>query len=120
MFRCKVDICGQVIANLENIINLEILPYLLHFSEVLKRMFIIKHLWGNLCNRLLQLNAAIVRGLTCCKIIARHLALRKIWSTKFHLGEVNHIQPVAYELRNELSYHPLHTVNLLLIDIQFE
>ena len=52
---------------------------------------------GNVCNRLLQLNAAIVRGLTCCKILARHWALRKIWSTKFPLGgEVNHIQPVAY------------------------
>ena len=32
----NVIICGQVIAYLENITNLEILPYLLHFSEVLK------------------------------------------------------------------------------------
>ena len=30
--------------------------------------------------------AAIVRGLTCCKILARHWALRKIWSTKFPWG----------------------------------
>ena len=32
----NVNICGQVIAYLENITNLEILPYFLHFSEVLK------------------------------------------------------------------------------------
>ena len=31
----------MVIAYLENITNLEILPYLLHFSEVLKRVLII-------------------------------------------------------------------------------
>ena len=43
-------------------------------------------LWGNVCNRLLQVNAAIARGLTCCKILARHRTLRKIWSTKFPLG----------------------------------
>ena len=39
-------IWGPVIANLENITNLEILPYLLHFSEVLKRMLIIKYFVG--------------------------------------------------------------------------
>ena len=53
---------------------------------------------------LLQLNAAIVRGLTCCKIVARHWALRKIWSIKFPLGgEVNHIQPVAYHVRHKVA-----------------
>ena len=31
---------------LENITNLEILPYLLHFSEVLKRISIIKYFVG--------------------------------------------------------------------------
>ena len=36
----------QVIAYLEDITNLEILPYLLHFSEVLKRMVIIKYFVG--------------------------------------------------------------------------
>ena len=35
----NVNICGPVTAYLENINNLEILPYLLHFSEVLKRIF---------------------------------------------------------------------------------
>ena len=39
-------ICGQVIAYLENLTNLEILPYLLHFSEVLKRILIIKYFVG--------------------------------------------------------------------------
>ena len=39
----QMSICGPVIAYLENITNLEILPYLLHFSEVLKRIFIIKY-----------------------------------------------------------------------------
>ena len=32
----NVIICGPVIAYLEDITNLEILPYLLHFSVVLK------------------------------------------------------------------------------------
>ena len=39
----NVMICGSVIAYLENITNVEILPYLLHFSEVLKRILIIKY-----------------------------------------------------------------------------
>ena len=38
----KVSVCGSVIAYLDYITNLEILPYLLHFSEVLKRILIIK------------------------------------------------------------------------------
>ena len=41
---------------------------------------------GNICNRLSQLNTAIVRGLTCCKTLARHWASRKIWSRKFPPG----------------------------------
>ena len=42
----NINICGLVIAYLVNITNLEILPYLLHFSEVLKRMLIIKYFVG--------------------------------------------------------------------------
>ena len=42
----NVIICGPVIAYLENITNLEILPYLFHFSEVLKRILIIKYFVG--------------------------------------------------------------------------
>ena len=42
----NVNICGPVIAYLENITNLEILPYLLHFSEDLKRILIIKYFVG--------------------------------------------------------------------------
>ena len=38
----NVIICGPVIAYLDNITNLKILPYLLHFSEVLKRILISK------------------------------------------------------------------------------
>ena len=41
----NVILCGQVKAYLENITNLEILHYLLHFSEVLK-MLIIKYFVG--------------------------------------------------------------------------
>ena len=42
-----VYICSLVIAYLEYITNLEILPYLLHFSEVLKIiMLIIKYFVG--------------------------------------------------------------------------
>ena len=45
----NVNICGSVIAYLENITNLEILPYLLHFSEVLKRKLIIKYfVWSRM------------------------------------------------------------------------
>ena len=44
VFKCQY--CGPVIAYLENITNLEILPYLLHFSEVLKRILIIKYSVG--------------------------------------------------------------------------
>ena len=46
IFVFNVNICGPVTAGLENITNLEILPYLLHFSEVLKRIFIIKFFVG--------------------------------------------------------------------------
>ena len=42
----NVIICGSVIAYLENITNLEILPYLLLFSEVLNRILIIKYVVG--------------------------------------------------------------------------
>ena len=42
----NIIICSPVIAYLENITNLEILPYLLHFSEVLKRILIIKYFVG--------------------------------------------------------------------------
>ena len=42
----NVNICGPVIADLEDITNIEILRYLLHFSEVLKRMLIIKYFVG--------------------------------------------------------------------------
>ena len=42
----NVNICGPVIAYLENITNLEILPYLLQFSEVLIRKLIIKYFAG--------------------------------------------------------------------------
>ena len=38
--------CGPVIAYLENITNLAILPYLSHFSKVLKRILIIKYFVG--------------------------------------------------------------------------
>ena len=42
----NVNICGPVIAYLEPITNLEILPYPLHFSEVRKRILIIKYFEG--------------------------------------------------------------------------
>ena len=58
MKRCNIDyigvtifvltiyICGPVIAYLEYRTNLEILPFLMHFSEVSKRMLIIKYFEG--------------------------------------------------------------------------
>ena len=54
MKKCNIHYIGvtifvfkcPVITYLEDITNLEILPYLLHFSEVLKRMLIIKYFVG--------------------------------------------------------------------------
>ena len=46
IFISTVCICGPVIAFLEYITNFEIVPYLLHFSEVLKRILIIKYFVG--------------------------------------------------------------------------
>ena len=42
----KVSVCGSVIVYLDYITNLEIIPYLLHFIEVLKRILIIKYFVG--------------------------------------------------------------------------
>ena len=56
----KVHICGSVVTYFYDKTNLEIIPFLLHFSEVLKRMQIIIVLWGNVCNRLLHVNAVNV------------------------------------------------------------
>ena len=61
----KVHICDAKIAYLDDIVNLEILPYGLHFSELSKMLM------GNICNRLLQGNGAIARVLAYCKILAR-------------------------------------------------
>ena len=46
IFILIVNICGPVIAYLENITILGFLSHLLHFSEVLIRMFIIKYFVG--------------------------------------------------------------------------
>ena len=47
----NVIICGPVIAYLEIITNLEILPYLLHFSELLKRILTrARSRWGAIAN----------------------------------------------------------------------
>ena len=43
IFVFNVNTCGPVAAYLENMTNLEILSYLLLFSEVLKRITIIKY-----------------------------------------------------------------------------
>ena len=42
----KVHICDAKIAYLEDIVNLEILPYGLHFSEVMSFTKIIKDVYG--------------------------------------------------------------------------
>ena len=41
---------------------------------------------GNVYNKLLQHNTPTARGLTCCKILLRHWALRKLWFTKLPFG----------------------------------
>ena len=59
----KVHICDAKIAYLDDIANLEILPYGLHFSEVMSFIKLSKMLMGNICNWLLQDNGAITRVL---------------------------------------------------------
>ena len=67
----KVHICDAKIAFLSDIANLEILPYGLHFSEVMSLLKLSKMLMGNIYNWLLQGNGAITRVLAYCKILAR-------------------------------------------------
>ena len=67
----KVHICDAKVAYLDDIAKLEILPYSLHFSEVMLFTKYQKMLMGNICNWLLQGNGAITRVLAYCKIIAR-------------------------------------------------
>ena len=67
----KVHICDAKIAYLDDIANLEILPYGLYFSEVMSLLKLSKMLMGNIYNWLLQGNGAITRVLAYCKILAR-------------------------------------------------
>ena len=68
----KVHICEAKIAYLDDIANLEILPYGLHFSEVMSFTKILKDVDGlYIYNWLLQGNGAITRVLAYCKILAR-------------------------------------------------
>ena len=67
----KVHICEATIACLDDIANLEILPYGLRFSEVMSFTKIIKVMMGYIYNWLLQGNGAITRVLAYCKILAR-------------------------------------------------
>ena len=111
----KVSVCGSVIAYLDYITNLEILPYLLHFSEVLKTILIIKYFVGYVCNRLLQLNAAIVRELTCCKILARHWASRKYG---LQIPPVSSQWPIPCYYKNVFSAYVLTADKYDLVDIK--
>ena len=61
----------QKIAYLDDTANLEILPYGLHFLEVMSFTKISKMFMGNIYNWLLQGNGAITRVLVYCKILAR-------------------------------------------------
>ena len=67
----KVHIRDAKIPYLDDIANLEILSYGLHFSEVMSLTKITKMLMGNIYNWLLQGNGAITRVLAYCKILAR-------------------------------------------------
>ena len=72
----KVHFCNAKVAYLDDIANLEILPYGLHFSELQKSCHLLKlskMLMGNICNWLLQGNGAITRMLAYCKILARRI-----------------------------------------------
>ena len=65
----KVHICDAKIAYLDDIANLEILPYGCHFSDVMSFIKIIKDVdgyYGNIYNWLLQGNGANTRELAYC------------------------------------------------------
>ena len=60
----KVHICDAKIAYLDDIADLEILPYGLHFFQKSCHLLnLSKMLMGNICNWLLQGNGAITRVL---------------------------------------------------------
>ena len=67
----KVNICVAKIADLDDIANLDILPYGLHFSGSCHLLKLSKMLMGNICNWLLQGNGAITRVLAYCKILCK-------------------------------------------------
>ena len=68
----KVHICDSKISYLDDIANLKILPFGLHFSQVMSFTLIIKDVDDNIYNWLvLQDNGAITRMLAYCKILAR-------------------------------------------------
>ena len=69
----KVHICDAKIAYLDDIANLIILTYGLHFSEKMSVTKMIKVLICNVCNWLLQGKDAIARVLAYCKILARRI-----------------------------------------------
>ena len=69
----KVHICVAKVAYFDDIANLEILPYGLHFSEVMSFTKIIKMLMGNISKWLLQGNGAITRVLAFCKILEGYI-----------------------------------------------
>ena len=67
----RVHICDAKKTYLDDIANLEIIPYGLHFSEVMSLLKLSKMLIGIICNWMLQGNGAITRVLAYCKILAK-------------------------------------------------
>ena len=67
----QVHICDAKIAYLDDIANLEILPYGLHFRKSCHLLKLSKMLMSNICNWLLQGNGFITRVLAYCRILAR-------------------------------------------------
>ena len=61
----------QKIAYLDDIANLEILPYGLHLQKSCHLLKLSKMLMGNIYKWLLQGNGDITRVLAYCKILAR-------------------------------------------------
>ena len=75
-------ICGSVFAYVDDITNFVNFSYLLLFYEVIiyvtDQIFCgVTNVTGYYSNRLLQVNAAVARELTCCKILVRHWAIRE-------------------------------------------
>ena len=96
----KVHICNAKIAYFDDIANSEILPYGLHFSEVMIFTKLSKMLMGYICNWLLKCNGAITRVLAYSKSLQDESDRRLISCIGKFFKPLHNIQRLASLARN--------------------